>query len=234
MQLALDLRLQTTATFENFYTGSNHELIAYLHECLIDKKSHVYLWGKPGSGRTHLLQAIGHLATESQINIAYLPLKDCIHYSPSLLENYEQYNLLLLDDIDAIAHSEEWQIALFHLYNRMQELQHRWICTALVPPAQLVLNLKDLQSRLNASMIYQLHELLDSDKAAVLQWRATQRGLILNEEVTAYLLHHLPRDLPLLIKILDELDYAALAAKRKLTVPFVKKVLADQRECNFS
>ncbi|MGW8310551.1 MAG: HdaA/DnaA family protein, partial [Thiogranum sp.] len=55
--------------------------------------------------------------------------------------------------------------------------------------------------------------------------RAEQRGFELPEDTGRYLLRRLPRDLPALMKLLERLDTASLAAQRKLTVPFVKSVL---------
>jgi len=59
-----------------------------------------------------------------------------------------------------------------------------------------------------------------------LKLRARHRGLELPEETAQYLLRRLPRDMATLYDWLDLLDVAALAAKRRLTVPFVREVLA--------
>ena len=47
----------------------------------------------------------------------------------------------------------------------------------------------------------------------------------MSEEVAEFMLHHWQRDLPSLFGALQQLDRASLAAKRKLTIPFVKSVL---------
>ena len=56
--------------------------------------------------------------------------------------------------------------------------------------------------------------------------RAQQRGFDLPDETARYLQRRLPRDMRSLFAVLDELDSAALAAQRRLTVPFIKDVLA--------
>jgi DnaA-homolog protein len=49
----------------------------------------------------------------------------------------------------------------------------------------------------------------------------------LSDEVAAYLLHHYPRSMVELLQALETLDYETLRAKRRLTVPFAKRVLSQ-------
>jgi DnaA family protein len=58
-----------------------------------------------------------------------------------------------------------------------------------------------------------------------LQLRARQRGFELPDDVAHYLLRRAPRDPASLFALLDRLDYASLAAQRKLTIPFVRELL---------
>ena len=58
--------------------------------------------------------------------------------------------------------------------------------------------------------------------------RAQLRGFELPEETAHYLQRRLPRDMASLFALLDELDAAALAAQRRLTVPFIRDVLAQR------
>jgi DnaA family protein len=62
----------------------------------------------------------------------------------------------------------------------------------------------------------------------LLQQRARGRGLELPDEVGRYLLARSARDIPSLLAVLDRLDHASLAAQRRLTVPFVREVLAEE------
>jgi len=67
-----------------------------------------------------------------------------------------------------------------------------------------------------------LRDFSDADKIAALTLRAKLLGLELPPPVGRFLLSNCRRDLPGLMKLLEQLDQATLAAKRKLTIPFLK------------
>jgi len=60
---------------------------------------------------------------------------------------------------------------------------------------------------------------------AALRLRAAARGFELPVGTARYLLRRCPREAPSLFALLDRLDRASLAARRRLTVPFVRQLL---------
>jgi DnaA-homolog protein len=225
-QLALDLCLRDDANFENFYIGNNSEIFNLLKNLKQSKNSQIiYLWGPKGCGKTHLLTACCQLLNSQ--TISYLPLFDYKNFSPNILENLENLSLLCLDDLDLIVGKKDWEEAIFAYYNSLfDSLNHSvMIISANSPPKNLNFFLPDLQSRLSNSLIFQIQSLDDSQKIAALQLRAKSFGLDLPVDTAKFLLNHYNRDMKQLIIILKKLDQAALNAKRKLTIPFIKAVL---------
>jgi len=110
----------------------------------------------------------------------------------------------------------------------MQDGPGRLYVASTAPPASLRFRLPDLRSRLLAAAVHQLHELDEAGRIEVLEQRARRRGFDLPRESATYLVHRMPRDLPTLCAVLDRLDEAALAAQRRLTVPFLRQVLEGQ------
>lgn len=218
VQLPLGIALADGATFDNYLPGENAAAVASVRGAA---EAFVYLWGARGTGRTHLLQAACHAAVGDAA--AYLPLAQHRDLSPELLEGLEHTALVCLDDIDAIVGIEPWELGLFHLYNRLRESGTRLLVAADRAPAALALRLPDLTSRLGWGPVFQLHALTDTDKLAALQLRARGRGLELPDDVGHYLLRRCPRDMHSLFHVLDVLDRAALAAQRRLTIPFVRE-----------
>jgi len=85
--------------------------------------------------------------------------------------------------------------------------------------------LLDLASRLMSGETYRLNGLTDEERVAALQLRASWRGFQLPDKTGRYLITRVDRGAGALFTLLDQLDHAALAAQKRLTVPFVKSVL---------
>lgn len=229
MQLPLSVRLADHATFSNYYPGINAVALGYV-ERLCDLKvgwveSLIYLWGDKGVGCSHLLQAACLSFQQATKQAIYLPLNELITHSSAILENMESYDLVCLDDLQVIEGNSQWQEAIFHLFNRLRDSNKRLLIAANNAPTGLPIELTDLVSRLSQSLIFQLHSLSDEDKLRALQLRASRRGIQLTDEVGMFILNRGERDMASLFQLLELLDKASLAAKHKITIPFVKQVL---------
>lgn len=227
-QLSLGMRLRDDASLENFVPGANGLVITTLERLLSNPAEHqLYLWGARDSGKSHLLQAMCRHAEAQGESALYLSLADPNALHPSVCDGLECYRLLCLDDLQGIAGRADWEQAVFHLYNRVRDQGGRFLFSGDVPPDQLGITLADLVSRLAWGAVLVLQSLGEADKPLVLQLRARQRGLVMPDEVAGYLLRRCPRDMKALLALLDRLDQASLAAKRPLTIPFVREVLAQ-------
>mgnify|MGYP002152267883 CR=1 FL=1 len=226
VQLPLGITLRDDARFENFVRGRNGLVCAALEKSVAGfGEQYLYLWGHTGTGCSHLLQSCCHASDPIRRSAVYLPLAELKQYGPQLLEDFDQLDLVCIDNLEQIAGDAEWEEALFHLYNRMRANGHVLIIAASLPPAKLGIRLADLESRLNWGMVFQLQPLDDDTKVVALRARAQARGLQLGDDVIRYLMHHGSRNMAHLLVTLDKLDVASLSAQRKITVPFVKQVM---------
>lgn len=225
-QLPLGFKARDVFNFDSFVVGDNSIPVGLVEQCASgDGEKQVYLWGSRGSGKSHLLQAACNAATSLKRSVCYLPANEILSQPVQLLEQLEQIDLVCLDDVDQLAQSAAWEEALFDLINRIREVGGNLLMSAASAPEYVSIGLNDLRSRLAWGPVFQLHQLKDEEKFEALRIRAGQRGLELPRNVAEYLMRHFPRDLFGLFEKLDELDIAAMAMQRKLTVPFVKSVL---------
>lgn len=229
-QLYLGLNLSDEATFANFFIQAqspNALVVSSLLNFFNTKdENFVYLWGASGSGVTHLLQAVCHDAEEKKLSFQYLPLRELVGYAPEeLCSGLEQLDLICLDGFEAVAGRQDWEKSLFTLFNRVREQQHKLIISASAPVRELPIQLTDLSSRLQWGLTLHLQTMTDAEKQSALQMRAKVRGLELTDEVAQFLIQRLQRDTNELFWQLQRLDNASLQEQRKLTIPFVKKVL---------
>jgi DnaA family protein len=223
-QLPLGVRLAETARFDGFFAGPNRETLELLSGASPPRL--LWLWGRAGTGKTHLLQASCASVGVAGGAAAYLDLETA--GTPDLLEGFEGLDLVCLDALERVSDDAAWNAAIFRLHTLMQDVAGRLYVASTGPPAALRFRLPDLRSRLLAAPVHQLLELAEEERMAALERRAARLGLVLPRESSAYLVHRLPRDMHSLCAVLDRLDVAALAAQRRLTVPFLRQVLEPQ------
>ncbi|QGM81118.1 DnaA regulatory inactivator Hda [Otariodibacter oris] len=234
MQLPLPIHQIDDETLENFYAENNLLLLDSLrHNFELIQQPFFYIWGTKSSGKSHLLKAVTNHYVENQQTSIYIPLEKTQYFSPHVLDNADQLDLICLDDIQMIEGNEEWEVAIFDLFNQIREQQGLFnnekktllLISADRPPNLLKIKLPDLRSRLTWGEVYRLDELNDEQKRIILQRNAYNKGLELSDEVANFLLKRIDRDLKVLIAQLELLDKASLQAQRKLTIPFVKEIL---------
>ncbi len=224
-QLALTIQLNDEATLADFCWGNNTLLQQILIASLTTAGERLfYIWGAPGCGKSHLLQACCQAKQNS--SAIYLPLPILKEWGPQSIDNLGEQSLIAIDDIDAIAGDATWEEALFHLYNRVRDNENTiLLISGKQSPSSLPIELPDLKSRLAWGLAVQLNELNDELKIKTIQLYAHKRGFALPTSVGQFLLNRCARNMHDLHRILDYLDKASLAAQRRITVPFVKTIL---------
>jgi DnaA family protein len=222
-QLAFDFSAATPSTFDNFVGSRNAEVVERLRSLARGEERFVYLWGAAGSGRTHLLEASVTASRAAGLAAAYVACTAETRLPAALRETA----CVALDDVQRL--SEEGQVDLFGLYNALRESRGALLAAGDVAPMRLTLR-PDVVTRLGWGLVYEVHGLSDLDKAAALTDRAAAKGFALQPDVSQYLLTHASRDMPALLAILDALDRYSLEAKRAVTVPLVRELLAAERQ----
>ncbi|KRG86356.1 DnaA regulatory inactivator Hda [Stenotrophomonas sp. CW117] len=224
-QLPLALRYPPDQRLESFIGAPDGALAQLRAAATGGSRDWIYLVGPAGSGKTHLALAVCAAAEQAGRGSAYLPLQAAAGRLHDALEALEGRDVVALDGLDAIAGRREDEVALFDFHNRARAAGVTLLYTATAAPDALGLVLPDLRSRLSQCGRIVLDALDDDGRGAVLRERAIRRGLALDEAAIDWLLTRTGRDLGGLVVLLDRLDRESLAAKRRITVPFLRKVL---------
>jgi DnaA-homolog protein len=216
-QMILDIAPAPAPTLDGFVPGRNAELLVSLYALAngSNRDHFIYLWGEPGCGRSHLLKAVAAAARREG--------RRAVWFNEAGAEAADDV-LVLADDVHELDGGA--QVALFNLHNRLRAGGGSLLASGNAAPAQLLLR-PDLQTRLAAGLVYQVHLLDDAEKAAALRGHADARGFRLSKEVTDYLLRHTGRDMPSLLALLDALDRYSLANRRAITVPLLRELLSS-------
>jgi DnaA family protein len=229
MQVPLQFEFQSNQTFDSYFAGNNAEILGHLKALASDnQEQQIYLWGELGSGKSHLLQACCQSAKNAGKAPFYLAFPRLNPPSPSLLDGLEALDLVCLDDLQHIAEDDAWQQALFNFYNRHRQNNHQLLIAADCPPKYLPFTLPDLKTRMGWGLSLKIQTLADDQLIDALRHKAHYLGFDIPPAVGKFLLTHYVRDLPALWLLLERIDRATLVAQRKLSIPFLKKILAEE------
>jgi DnaA family protein len=222
-QIALDIGLAGPPSLANFFAGPNEAALKHLQLWVgSPTRSPVptYLWGASGSGKTHLLKAVGEALREQGASAGWL---DATVLEPPAFD--ERWAVVLLDDVHL--YTAVQQHAAFNWFVNAQTAHRGVLAAGAVPPADLRLR-EDLRTRLGWGHVFQLQALSEPERRSVLRQAADERGVFLSDDVMDYMLTRFSRDLASLMQLLKQLDGYALQTKRAITIPLIKAMLEDE------
>lgn len=226
-QIALDIGLASVPSFANFFAGPNDaasEHLALWASNSLRAPVPTYVWGAPGSGKTHLLSAASQTLREQGARFGWM---DSSVMQPPEFD--DAWSAVIFDDCHLYT-ADQQQMAFNWFVNALSSAdgQPRWVLAAgSLPPADLALR-DDLRSRLGWGHIFELHALTEPERRAVLRREADARGVFLSDDVMDFMLRRFSRDLSSLMQLLDKLDGYALQTQRAITIPLIKAMLESE------
>jgi DnaA-homolog protein len=228
-QLPLHFEFRANQTFDDFFPGSNLEIIAHLQKSIAGNgERQIFLWGESGLGKSHLLQACCQQAQSLQLSSFYFALSSLELPDPGLLTGLDKFDVVCFDNIEHIAGNHIWEQAFFNFFNLHRDQGHTLILSASWTPNEIAIQLPDLKTRFNWGLTLQIQPLCDTDRITALIFKAERMGFEISLQAGRFLLTRYDRDLSSLWALLTKLDRASLAAKRKLTIPFLKQILSEE------
>ncbi len=195
-------------TFDNFVVGPFNELAHAAARTVVNKPGIAYnplfIYGKTGHGKTHLIQAIGNQLKHVGKKVFYVTSERfTVDYMNSLQngsansfkDKYRQYDDLIMDDVQFLMNKEKTQEELFHLFNAMHDNNKQIVFSSDVHPA-LMSNMESrLQSRFAQGMIVDIPQPDIESRSAILKSKAAQNTLTLNNDVVHPLSNTIERNI---------------------------------------
>ncbi|MCU0969953.1 MAG: DnaA regulatory inactivator Hda [Rubrivivax sp.] len=220
-QLTLAIGPAPEARFGDFDRADCAAVVAHLR-ALEPGAPPVYVWGPPGSGKTHLLRA---LAADWRTRQGVARWLDAA--SPDTGDSDDAATLVVMDGVDAW--SPEQQRAAFAAFVAATARPLAIAAAGRLPPVDLPLR-DDLRTRLGWGAVFAMQQPGDDGTRDVLRREAARRGLALSDELLSHLLTRFPRDLGHLMNLLDRLDDYSLSSGRPATVPLLRLMLAEEHD----
>lgn len=189
-------------TLDNFVIGSNNDLAVSVARNIIEspgvKYNPFFLYGGPGLGKTHLVQAIGNaiLARNPQMRVLYTPISnfyaDFIKHiqnrkGDDFRQKFRKLDVLIVDDFQMIMNKDASQVEFFDIFNDLYQLNKQIIVTSDRLPSQIKSVDERLASRLTWAGAFDLQLPQFEDKCAILRAKAEFRGAQIEDEAIEYL-----------------------------------------------
>ncbi len=220
-QATISVDERNPASFENFFTDNNQPALTLLREFIADDtlNTSCYLWGKRGTGKTHLLYAACRCVSPS----FYIPILD-LHVQPEDITRLESNRLICVDDIQSITGQPSWEKRLLVLLDNLETTGNLLLLAGDRAPVDLDFDLKDIVNRLKGRQVLRLSPSADETKIKILIDRATERGLSIDASVVQFILNHYSRDMHSLLRLLDRIALSSLKYHRRVTIPFLREM----------
>ena len=217
-QIPIDFSFVSEKTFDNFIHGNNgaiiKSLISFSDE---DSTNIISIYGKKSSGKTHLCKA-----TEKSTRDTFYLNMDNVE---SLDNKADSFSSLIIDDIDLLLKNYDIEEKIFSLVNEFILDNKSILLTSTSNLKNIKFQIPDLLSRLSSGLNFKINDLDDVDKIKVLKQYAQERGLSLSPLVCDYIITHFKRELYYLCNSIKYLDQKSLSLKKKITIPFIKKII---------
>ncbi|MBI4068178.1 chromosomal replication initiator protein DnaA [Candidatus Kaiserbacteria bacterium] len=194
-------------TFENFVVGPFNQLAHAAAQAVLQRPGLTYnplfIYGHTGRGKTHLIQAIGNAfkKTHSNKKVFYVTsdrfTNDLVNAiragrAGSFKDQYRQYDILIMDDIQFIADKEKTQEELFHLFNSFHDNNKQIIFSSDVHPSTMLGFEARLRGRFSAGMIAEVPEPDVESRIAILKAKAEQYHFQVTNETIQYIARNVP------------------------------------------
>jgi chromosomal replication initiator protein len=198
----------------------------------------LFLHGSVGLGKTHLMQAIGHLiqANKKHMKVFYVTSEQFTNDYISAIQHgelnkfrksYRQVDVLLIDDIQFLAGKDRSQEEFFHTFNTLCEGGRQIVLTSDSPPTEIANLEKRLTSRFEMGLTAEL-QLPDAEtRLAILRHKMEAMPEKLSDAVLTFIAERVKTNIRRLEGALNRVAAFASLHGKAITVPQTEVLLRD-------
>lgn len=245
--------LDPFCTFDNYIVSEENKLVEKLFKNLaglsnsspsqdVSLFNPIYIHGKQGVGKTHLLMALANALKKKGIDVLYSRAETFTQHVVSAIrigemsifrQSYRNSDLLLIDDVESLSNKTATQEELFHTFNTLHLANKQIILSAPCAPSQLQHIEPRLISRFEWGIVLNLMPLEKQNLARVLKQKLEYLQFPLHEKVSDFLLNHFNGCKSLMkaveaLVLRSHLNGSSLhQITDLLTVPLAKQLLQD-------
>jgi len=254
------LTLNPHQIFQNFVQSDSNILASKLlcklaHYDSISKKfiprsenlmafNPIYLYGPKGSAKTHMLMATAQALADQNFSVMYVSAEHFTRHFISSIQAgdvtpfrqmYRNIDILLFDDVHALAGKTSTQEEFFHTFNILHLAKKQIILASCFHPSELEHIEPRLVSRFEWGIVLPLGLLSDAERMRMLELRSSTLDFPLNSDISQFLLEQFSSNTDL-CQALEALVIRWQKQRSKPSLKQLKKILKDliARQTRFS
>ena len=236
------LILNSKYTFDDFVVGNGNRFAhaACLAVAQSPAKAYnpLFIYGRVGLGKTHLIQAIGnyiiqhsnktkvlYISSEKFTNELINSIKD--DRTVAFRDKYRNVDVLLIDDIQFLAGKERTQEEFFHTFNTLHESDKQIVITSDRLPKDII-NLEErLISRFEWGLTTDVQAPDYETRIAILRKKSQSENLNVPDEIIDFIALKITSNIRQLEGALTKLNAYSILTKKELSISLVQEILKD-------
>lgn len=174
----------------------------------------IFLYGREGSGKTHLLMATAHALRSRNLKVVYVRAETFTEHVVTAIRSsemstfrlaYRNIDVLLIDDVHVFSRKGATQEELFHTFNTLHLAGKQIILSANCSPAELQNIEPRLVSRFEWGIVLPLDNISEADVLKVLRKKSEALEVELHPTVEQFLVATFTNSRKSLIQALEAL-----------------------------
>ncbi len=229
-------------TFENYVVGPFNELAHAASQAVIKSPGHVYnplfVYGDPGRGKTHLIQAVGNQIKKHHPNkkVYYLTSERFgSEFFMSIQENkvqqfkdrYRKYDVVIMDDVQFFSNKEKFQEELFHFFNTFHDTGRQLVFSSDRHP-NIIPDLEDrIRGRFSVGMIVDIPEPDHESRMVIVRSKCNVHNITLAPEIIEFLSNSIEDNIREIEGVVNVIACQTQLKNRELSLNEVKNILKN-------